>query len=372
MKVLMINSVCGIRSTGRICTELADEFEKQGHEVKIGYGRLEQVPEAARKYAVRIGTDTDVKLHALATRMLDAHGFSSQKATKGFLKWADKYNPDLLWLHNIHGYYIQVELLFSWIKSRPNMKVLWTLHDCWAFTGHCSHFDYVNCKKWITGCNKCPQKRCYPAAFGFDRSANNYKRKRAAFTGVKDLTVITPSQWLADLVKQSFLGEYPVEVRYNQIDKSVFRPTPGKFRERYGLKDKMIILGVASSWGERKGLCDFYKLSEQLDEKAKIVLVGLDEQQLKELPPNILGIRRTNNAKELAEIYTSADVFFNPTYEDTYPTVNLEAQACGTRVITYNSGGAAETIQRDDAVVIKQGDWKAVLEHLRIGKAKEY
>ena len=147
MKILMINVVCGIRSTGRICTDLAAEMEAQGHEVKIAYGR-ETVPEKYQKYAVRIGTDWDVKLHGLKSRLLDAHGLGSKKATKHFLDWAEEYKPDLLWLHNIHGYYINYELLFAWIKRRPDMEVKWTLHDCWAFTGHCSHFSFVKCYRW--------------------------------------------------------------------------------------------------------------------------------------------------------------------------------------------------------------------------------
>ncbi|MBR5569902.1 MAG: glycosyltransferase [Oscillospiraceae bacterium] len=362
MRVLQINSVCGIRSTGRICTEIAKELEDQGAEVKIAYGRLDQVPPDMEKYAVRIGNDRDLKCHGLATRLLDAHGFWSRRATKQFLKWADSYDPDLLWLHNIHGYYINVEMLFRWIKSRPKMQVKWTLHDCWAFTGHCSHFDYVGCQKWKKGCHHCSQKKTYPTSLGLDNSRKNYLRKKAAFTGVKNLTIITPSQWLADLVKQSFLGVYPVEVRKNHIDLDVFKPTFGQFREKHGLENTKLILGVASAWSERKGLYDFYKLSEHLTTDAKVVLVGLDEDQMKDLPVQILGISRTNNAQELAEIYTTADVFFNPTYEDTYPTVNLEAQACETKVVAYDTGGCAETLYREDAKLIAQGDWKTCLE----------
>lgn len=329
MKVLFINSVCGIGSTGRICTDLAKKMEADGHEVKIAYGRSAVVPEEYRKYAVRIGSGMDVKVAGIQSRLFDNHGLASKRATKKFLQWADEYNPDLVWLHNLHGYYINYELLFQWIKSRPGMQVKWTLHDCWAFTGHCSY---------------CPQTRRYPACYGKGAASQNFDRKREAFTGVKNMTLITPSQWLADLVKQSFLKEYPVEVHYNTIDTNVFKPTPSDFRERYGLVGKKIVLGVASIWDERKGLRDFYKLAQMLDDQYAIVLVGLSEKQIKELPKNILGIRRTNSPQELAAIYTAADVFFNPTYEDNYPTVNLEAEACGTRVVTYDVGGCKETI----------------------------
>jgi len=360
MKVLMINSVCGIRSTGRICTDLADEFIREGHEVRIAYGR-EIVPERYQKYAVRIGSDFDVKLHALESRLFDNHGLASRHATKQFLAWADDYNPDLLWLHNIHGYYINYELLFEWIKSRPEMEVRWTLHDCWTFTGHCSYFTVVRCEQWKTHCNHCAQRNRYPKSLIIDNSKKNFDCKRAAFTGVKKMTLITPSKWLADLVKQSFLEEYPVEVHYNTIDTNVFKPTPSDFRTRHGLENKKILLGVASAWGERKGLNDFIKLPEKLDDRFAIVLVGLSDKQMKEIPGSIVGIERTNSVKELAEIYTAADVFLNPTYEDNYPTVNLEAEACGTRVVSYDIGGCKETLKRQDSVVVAVGDIEALI-----------
>lgn len=349
MKVLLINSVCGIRSTGRICTEIAAELEAQGHEVKIAYGR-EQVPEKVKKYAVRIGTDWDVRAHGVLSRVFDAHGLGSKRATSVFLKWAEDYHPDLLWLHNIHGYYINYEMLFAWIKKHPEMKVRWTLHDCWAFTGHCAYFTIAKCDQWKDHCTACVQKKRYPASLLLDRCRRNYDRKKVAFTGVEHLTLITPSQWLADLVKQSFLKEYPVEIRYNKIDTSVFKPTPSDFRKQYGLEGKKIVLGVASVWDERKGLDDFIELAKLLDDSYTIVLVGLSEKQLRNLPNGIIGIRRTNSTKELAAIYTAADVFVNPTYEDNYPTTNLEAQACGTPVITYRTGGSPESVPAENVV----------------------
>lgn len=364
MKILLINSVCGIGSTGKICAALAEGFEREGHEVKIAYGRDAMVPEKFRHFAVRIGSDLDVKLHGLRTRLLDEHGFGSVGATGKFLRWAEEFDPDLVWLHNIHGYYINIELLFDWIKSRPGMQVKWTLHDCWAFTGHCSYFTMAGCDAWKTGCSRCPQKGSYPASQGLDNSRRNYERKKRIFTGVKDMTLIVPSKWLAELVKQSFLKEYPVEVHYNTIDREVFKPTVGDFRERSGLAGKKMILGVASVWEERKGLKDFMELAKMLDDSYRIVLVGLTQAQIDSLPGNILGITRTNNAGELAEIYTAADVFFNPTYEDNYPTVNLEAQACGTRVITYDAGGSRETMDRADFAVIPVGEYQKVLDIL--------
>lgn len=359
MKILFINSVCGIRSTGRICTELAGKYEADGHEVKIAYGR-ESVPEKYQKYAVRIGTEWDNKISAIHTRVTDRHGFANKKATYKFLKWADEYDPDLLWLHNIHGYYINIELLFDWIKSRSLMQVKWTLHDCWAFTGHCSYFTVIQCECWKSHCQVCPQKKRYPSSYLCDNSFLNFERKKNAFTGVRNLTLITPSKWLANIVKESFLKEYPVEVVYNTIDTNVFKPTPSDFRKQFGLENKKIILGVASIWDQRKGLEDFLKLAERLDDDYVIILVGLSNKQMKNLPKRIKGIRRTNSAKELAAIYTASDIFLNLTYEDNFPTVNLEAKACGIPIITYDTGGSPESAG-ENSIVIPVGDINAVV-----------
>lgn len=366
MRVLMINSVCGIGSTGRICTDLAQEFERDGHEVKIAYGRDENVPEKFRKYAVRIGTAVDVKVHGVLTRVFDVHGFGSKSATKKFLKWAEEYKPDLLWLHNIHGYYINVEILFEWIKKHPEIEVKWTLHDCWAFTGHCSHFTVVGCDKWKEQCDKCVQKNEYPASKGLDNSKNNFNRKKKAFTGVNKMTIITPSKWLADLVKQSYLAEYPVEVHYNKIDTNVFKPTPSDFREKYGLEDKIVVLGVASTWSERKGLNDFIELAKMLDDRYVIVLVGLSERQISEMPEKIIGIARTDSPSELAAIYTASDVFVNPSREETFGLTTVEAQACGTSAIVYKDTACEEVVRNMGGEVVRANvkSIYAVLSHL--------
>ena len=353
MKVLQINSVCGIRSTGRICTDLADVLLQDGHECMIAYGR-ESVPEKYRKIAVRIGNDLDAKMHALQSRIFDNAGFGSKRATEKFIDWVKKYDPDIIHLHNIHGYYINVEILFNYL-AEFNKPVVWTLHDCWAFTGHCAYYSYVKCDKWKTGCFNCTQKKRYPSSLLWDASKQNWQKKKALFTSVKNMTLVTPSKWLANEVKKSFLSNYPMKVIANGIDLDVFKPTPSDFKEKNGFVGKKIILGVASSWSECKGLKDFIELSKILDEKYKIVLVGLSGNQIKELPENVMAISRTNNVKELAEIYTAADIFFNPTYEDNFPTVNLEAQACGTPVITYRTGGSVESVPEEN--VVEQGDF---------------
>ena len=360
MRALIINSVCGIRSTGRIAAESAEKLRKDGYETVIAYGR-EDVPDKDKQTTIRIGTETSVRKNALESRIFDNDGFTARRATKRFLKWADEFDPDLLWLHNLHGYYINAELLFSWIKSRPRMETRWTLHDCWAFTGHCSYFTYAKCEKWKTQCIDCPQKREYPASYVFDRSMVNFRKKREIFTGVKNLTLITPSRWLADLVGESFLKYYPTEVRYNTINKEVFRPIKGNIKERLGIEDKKMVLGVAAQWQLSKGYYDFFELSKRLSDDYTIVLVGLTDKQIQEIPDSIIGIRSTNSSEELAELYSAADVFVNLTYEDNYPTVNLEAIACGTHVITYNSGGSPESAA-ENGTIIETGNMDALTE----------
>ena len=349
----MINAVCGIRSTGRICTDIAKDLEKQGYEVKIAYGR-ETVPEQYQKYAVRIGNNVDVYWHALMTRLFDDRGYWSRIATKKFLKWAEEYDPDLLWLHNLHDYFINIDMLFDWIKSRPQMEVKWTQHDCWAFTGHCSYFTMVKCEQWKTHCSYCPKKTPFPHDSLFNQCQRNFDRKKKAFTGVKNMTLISPSQWLADLIKESFLREYPVQVVHNTIDTNIFKPTPSDFRKQYGVEDKKIVLGVASAWTKRKGLDDFIRLSEMLDDTYAIVLVGLTDKQIKKLPKKIIGIKRTNNIEELAGLYTTADVFVNPSREETFGMTTIEAQACGTPAIVYKDTACEEVVKNYGGLAVEQ------------------
>lgn len=347
MRVLLVNSVCGSGSTGKLCWDLARDFERQGAVVRIAYGRDDDVPEECRRIAVRIGGALEVRAHALLTRVFDRHGtgLCSCFATRRFLKWADGFGPDLLWLHNLHGYYINYELLFRWIKSRPGMKVKWNIHDCWNFTGHCSHFQQTGCDRWLTGCHDCPEKGEYPKCIGFSNAKANWRVKRQAFLGVKDMTLVTPSNWLADIVRRSFLGsQYPVEVVRHPFDRATFRQTPSDIRRRFGLEDKFIVLCVASQLDERKGVNDVVKLAKIMPGDWWIVAVGLSKRRIAAMPPRVIGLQRTNGKRELAELYSAADVFFNPTQEDIYSMTNLEAASCGCKVVTYNVGGAPEAI----------------------------
>ncbi len=371
MRILMINSVCGIRSTGRICADTADVLIAEGNECKIAYGR-ESVPERFENLAVRIGTDLDVKIHGLKTRLLDMHGLGSRSVTKKFVKWVEEYDPDIIHLHNIHGYYLNIVELFNYL-SRTKKPIVWTFHDCWPFTGHCSYFDFCNCSKWREkGCYSCVQKKEYPRSEFFDRSKKNYLLKKNLFTNVENMTIVTPSMWLAKLVKESFLKEYPVKIVHNGIDLSAFKPSAGNdVLKKYNLEKKKIILGVASVWESRKGFLDFLRLAKLVSGEYQIVLVGLAEDQIAVLPKNITGLTRTDNVNELAQLYASANVFFNPTYEDNFPTTNIESLACGTPVITYNTGGSPEALVENCGWVFEKGDVDGVIELLNKIDSKE-
>lgn len=372
MKVLQINTVCGRGSTGRIATDIHKMLIEQGHESVIAYGRGEAIN---CDNTIKIGNKIDFYNHALKTRLFDKHGFGSKKATKDLVDNIINYSPDVIHLHNIHGYYLNIEILFNFLKEY-NKPIVWTLHDCWSFTGHCVHFDYANCYKWETHCQNCPERKSYPKSILLDNSYNNFEKKKELFTNLNNLVLVTPSKWLADLVKRSFLKEYPVKVINNGIDLSVFKPSPSNFRETNNLENKFIILGVTSKWTVRKGFMYFMELSKLIEHDEVIVLVGLSEKQIKQLPKNIIGISKTNNTKELAEIYTAADVFFNPTLEEVLGLTNLEAQACGTPVITFNTGGSVETIDDSTGFIVEKGDLENTIKIIRMikteGKEKYY
>lgn len=356
MIVLQINSVCGIGSTGRIATDLSSILINYGHDSVIAYGRGDA---KSSDKTIRIGSNLDNYWHVFTTRLFDRHGLSSYNATKKFIKEIHRLNPDVIHLHNIHGYYLNIELLFNYLKESKK-KVIWTLHDCWAFTGHCAYFDFIACDKWKVGCNKCPLTSEYPKSF-LDRSDENYSIKKETFLGVENLHLVTPSRWLSELVKNSFLKQYPVTVINNGIDLNLFKPRESLFRKKYNLENKFILLGVASGFSERKGYSYFIKLSKFLKENEKLVLVGLSNKQLESLPKEILGIKNTNNVEELSEVYSTADVFLNLTLEDNFPTTNLEALACGTPVITFDSGGSPECIDDSSGFVVKKFDLQGLL-----------
>lgn len=364
MRVQQINTTLNSSAPGKIAEEIGKVLQAHGHESYIGYGRRAR-PSASHN--VKIGNFVDQSIHGIMTRIFDLHGFGSVGATKAFIRKVREINPDVIHLHNIHGYFINLEVLFEYLKA-AGKPVVWTLHDCWPFTGHCSHFDFVDCQKWRTQCFECPNKQVYPKSLLLDNSRSNYQRKRKAFTGVKSLTIVTPSDWLKAHVENSFLKEYPVVTINNGIDLKVFRPGAGStpLTERLKSDGRKLVLGVANLWGKHKGLADFVRLSADLPGTYQIVLVGLNKAQQQGLPRNITGISRTESVQALASLYAAADVFVNPTYVDNFPTTNIEALACGTPVITYDTGGSPEAISEDTGLVVHKGDIPGLVDSITL------
>ena len=350
-KILSINST-NLGSTGRIMTQITKLASEAGYNAYMAYARGD---EPSDEKSIKIGRKVDIYWHGLVTRVTGSHGFSSKRATDIFLEKVDEIKPDLIHLHNIHGYYINIELLFRYIKEK-RIPVIWTLHDCWAFTGHCAHFDFVGCEKWKTGCRECPQLHTYPRSLFIDHSEQSYRKKKELFEDVENMTLVTPSKWLKDLVKESFLRHHQTIVINNGVDTVVFSPRESK-KSYFGIsEDKFVILGVAAQFTPRKGLKYFLEIADKLDENSAIFLIGLNKKQLKSLPKNISGIERTESIEKLAEAYSMADIFVNPTLEDNFPTTNLEALACGTPVITFRAGGSPETVDEKTGVVVRKGN----------------
>lgn len=350
MKILQINSVCGIGSTGRIATDIHNILIDKGHESYIAYGRGQS---KNCDNTIKIGTEMDNYTHVFKTRLLDKHGFGSKKATIELIEKVKEIDPDVIHLHNLHGYYVNIKILFDYLKE-VDKPVIWTLHDCWPFTGHGAYLDnignYSGEDVYIYGTTK----SSYPKSIICNNAKRNYDNKKKIFTGLKNLTIVTPSQWLANLVNESFLSEYLVKVINNGVDLNVFKPTKSSFKSKYNLQGKFVILGVASIWDSRKGLKYFADLKKSTSEDEKIVLVGLSKKQLKEIPKDIIGISKTDKIEDLVDIYSSADVFVNTTLEDNFPTTNLESLACGRPVITFDTGGSPESIDDTVGIVVEQ------------------
>ena len=358
MKYLFINVTAGYGSTGKIAADQCRALTEQGHQCVLAFGRSGGQTDVE---TVRIGSDLGNRGHALQARLLDNAGFGSGAATRRFLQWVEDYDPDVIWLHNVHGYYIHAGLLFDYLRS-SGKELHWTIHDCWPFTGHCTYFEDAMCDRWKTGCHDCPQKKNYPASFLADRSRTNYREKKRLFTHIPNMTLHVPSHWLESRVKQSFLGDYPVEVNYNPVDRTVFHRVPSDFRRKYGLEGKKILLGVASVWEERKGLRDFVALSRRLPGEYKIVLIGLTPKQREEIPGTILGLPRLATPQALAEAYSAADIFLNPSTEETFGMTTLEARCCGAPVIVYQGTACEEIVGVFGGLVVPRG-----VEHLYQG-----
>lgn len=377
MKLLQINPVIRQNtSTGRIMREIAELATQNGWECYIAYskGRDGIMPCSAN--IIPIGNKWSTIWHGVMTRLLDRHGLASNQATRQFIKEIKRIQPDVIHIHNIHGYFLNYKILFDFLAS-ANIPIVWTVHDCWLYTGHCYYYSFVQCNRWKTHCNNCPQKKSFPASFCIDRSQRNFSDKQQAFSSIpKDrLTIVPVSIWIRDEMRYSFLKDYNYQVIHNGIDTTSFNiQNTEEIKAKYGLLDKHIILGVASIWSEEKGLKDFIRMASLLNTDEVIVLVGIKEKEKNNLPHNIIAIPRTKNIQELAELYSAADAFVNPTWQDNYPTVNLEAIACGTPVVTYRTGGSIECITEDTGIIIEQGDTQGLINAVRDirNKGKEY
>lgn len=351
-KIISIN-LGNFGSTGRIMKGISALAKKRGFITYQAFPGSEILQPIEDNDILICKTLTN-RINSKLSYITGLNGCFALFSTFRLLNRIKKIEPDIIHFHNLHNSYINLPMLFRYIKKN-NINVVWTLHDCWSFTGHCPYFTLANCNKWLDGCGKCSQLNIYPASL-FDTSRLMWKLKRKWFTGVKNLTIVTPSVWLADLVRKSFLNQYPVEVIHNGINLKVFKPSISNFREKYNLQNKRIVLGVAFGWNYRKGLDVFIEISKRLDHNYQIVLVGTDINIDKDLPNNVISIHRTNNQEELAEIYASADVFVNPTREEVLGMVNVEALACGTPVITFNTGGSPECVDENCGVVIENED----------------
>lgn len=350
MKVLQINTVYGEGSTGKIAASINDACKQHGI-ICLSAFRCTQKGQPIPEDAITISSKWDSRFHGCLSKFTMLKGIGSFFRTLNFLRKVKRYCPDIIHLHNLHGSYVNIPLLFNYIK-KYRIPVVWTLHDCWAFTAICSHFVTAKCDKWKTGCHNCAQRKRFSSA-PIDLTKSVWKIKKKWFQGVSNLTVVTPSHWLGDLVQNSFLKDYTVKTIYNGIDLDVFQYTESDFRSRYALENRKIVLGVAFDWGYSKGLDMFVELSERLDEQYQIVLVGTNEKVDRELPENIISIHRVSNQRELSAIYSVADVFVNPTREEVLGLVNIEALACGTPVVTFPTGGSPECIDQSCGVVVE-------------------
>lgn len=354
--VLQINVTANWGSTGRIAEDIGKLAIDASWESWIAYGRGNPT---SVSNLIRIGNDWDMKFHGIQSRLFDNHGLASGNVTRKFIEQIKEIKPDIIHLHNIHGYYLNYPKLFEFLK-KYNAPIVWTLHDCWPFTGHCAYYDYMKCNKWQTECHSCPQLRSYPSSIWLDHSTKNFRQKKDSFLGLKNLTFVPVSDWLYKELSKSFLSDYPSVIIHNGIDISTFTPKETIIKET----EQKVVLGVASVWDKRKGLDELIKLRKYLPENYIIILVGLSQNQISILPPGITGISRTENVSQLVDLYSMADVFVNPTLEDNFPTTNLEALACGTPVITYNTGGSPEAIDELTGFKVPYQDIDALAERV--------
>lgn len=355
MKVLQINTFYKYGSTGRIAYDLQCVQQDSGIEGFVAYGPKTAINESSNNedYSLCLQSILRRKINILRTRLFGHHGFYNEAETRKLIRWMDEINPDIIHLHNIHNHYVNVKMLFDYVKQK-NIPVVWTLHDCWPFTGHCSYFDFSGCDKWKSGCYDCPSLKDYPPTWFFDRTRRNYKDKKSVFTDVRNLMLVTPSEWLAKLTRESFLKDYPVEIINNGIDVNIFRPTESDIKKERCIEGKKIILATAGNC-KRKGTEFLKKILDFLTDEEMLVWVGTDEASVGVNNKHLITISYTNSREEMAALYSMADCFINPTLEENFPTVNIEALACGTPVVTFNTGGSIEAVLDDEIVSNEDG-----------------
>ncbi len=358
MKIFQISSELNSGSVGRIAEQIGEAVINKGWKSYISHARDSQ---PTKSESFKIGNKIDLIKHGILTRLTDRHGFGSGEATRHLIKTIEYIKPDIIHLHHMHGYFINIEILFSFLAV-AKIPIVWTFHDCWSFTGHCAHYEYIGCEKWKIQCENCPQTKEYPKSL-FDNSFKNYNDKKRIFNSIENLTIVPVSEWLGAETEKSFLSKNKICVIQNGIDVEKFniQHNAGEIKEKLGVTDEFLILGVASPFNKRKGYEYFIELSKKLSTRCKIILVGLTPSQLKTLPSHILGFERTESIKELAGFYSAADVFFNPTLEEALGLTNIEALACGTPVVTFRSGGSPETIDNTTGFTVEKGDITAAI-----------
>lgn len=362
MKVLMINTVCGQGSTGSICTDIANILENEGHECFIAYGQ--GTTTYSKSY--KIGTVLENHLHNLKSRLFGKQGYYTKEGTLKFINFVNSYKPDIIHLHNLHGNYLNLEILFEFLQTFKG-KVFWTFHDCWPFTGKCAHYTSVGCNKWQSHCQKCPQIKEYPPSIFFDKSYEIFRDKKEKFLSVPNLKIITVSDWLKNQVEMSFFQNTRISRIYNWIDYQTFKiRNTDSICERFSLEsEKFTFICISASWSKNTSkLQDLLTLANKLkDDKIQIIVVGKMMQGV-DLPTNIKLISYVDNKAILADLYNFADVYIHLSSEDTFGKVIAEALSCGTPAIVYDSTACPEIIDVKTGVVVKDRDVQAIADNI--------
>ena len=373
-KLLQINPVLRTStSTGRIMQEIGDLAMANGWESYVAYSRGRDGIRPCTSHLLPVGNKASVAWHGLMTRLFDRHGLSSAHATQTFLRQVDALQPDVIHIHNLHGYFLHYPLLFRYLSSH-NIPVIWTVHDCWLYTGHCYHYSFAGCQRWQSGCGDCPQRRDFPASWLVDRSRRNYIDKENAFTSLPKglLTLVPVSEWMAGEMNRSFLSGCDIRVIHNGIDTDFFHPAESDFRKKHNLEEKYVILAPANKWFLDVNRETFDYFASHLTDDMRMVFIGngVDESRLTD---KMINLGFVSSRAEIRAIYAACDVMANCTREESLSLLNVEVQACGTPVVTYSNTGVKETVDGKCGFAVENGNpeemWKHVYRILIKGKA---